>query len=85
MVVGERYRADGSVREHPFHQCDRGIFAYQSLEQHKIKRETELCQQAEQVTPYIAAFTATGRCALTAQNQQQGSGCPDKDTDYLFR
>ena len=34
--------------------------------------------------PLGAAFTATGRCALTAQNQQQGSGGPDKDTDYLF-
>ena len=69
MIESERYRTDGSVGKHPLHQRDRRVFAYQPLEQHEIEREAELCQQAKQVTPYIAAFPSSGSCTLAAQDK----------------
>ena len=81
-MVGEWYEAHGCVDKHPFHDGDSGIFGNKVSEYGKIDGETDLCRQAEQISPHTTRFACS--CALTAQYKYQGSHSTDENAqDFL--
>ena len=84
-VVREGQGGNEGKSEHPLHQCDHRITAYEVFEQHEIGGVAQLSQHDEHIAPYVVARSGVGATArVAADDEDECPGSAYGDAEHFL-
>ena len=84
ISIREGNKTDGCVHEHPFQQRNRRIPLDKVFEEGEVERETKLCDETEDGSPYSIGTTRGFASLKATQDKDQRTGCAEKDSAKLL-